>query len=378
MKIPLFDLDYDNREAKAVLNVLDSKWLSMGESTKAFEAAFAGFLGVKHAIALNNCTAGLHLAYKSVGLTAGDEVICPSLSFVATSNAILYSGAKPVFVDISSKDNWTISPEKIEKAITGKTKAIVVMHYAGFACSMNEIMQIAKKHNLKVIEDCAHSPGSKLNGKHLGTFGDVSAFSFFSNKNLSTGEGGMVCTNNDNIADQVRLYRSHGMTSLSLDRHKGHAFSYDVISPGYNYRIDEIRSALGLVQLKKLENNNQKRREIAKYYFEKLQDISEIKIPFLNHEGLPNYHIFPVLLDEKMDREALMKFLREKGIQSSIHYPSIHKFTYYHNKVKSTLSELNLTECISLNELTLPMYSGMNNKQINYIELQLKEFLLKT
>jgi dTDP-4-amino-4,6-dideoxygalactose transaminase len=211
---------------------------------------------VKHAIAVSNATEALHLACLALGIGPGDEVVTPSLSFVATSNAVLYTGSDVRFADVIGPGDLTIDPEDILRKITPQTKAIIVMHYGGYPCRMEEILAIADRFGLPVIEDAAHAPGASLDGKALGTLGAVGCFSFFSNKNVSTGEGGMLVTNRDDIAQKVRLLRSHGMTSLTYDRHQGHAYSYDVVDLGYNYRIDEIRSALGIEQLKKLPANN--------------------------------------------------------------------------------------------------------------------------
>ena len=372
-QIPLFDLDYGIEEEEAVIKVLKSKWLTMGEETERFEEEFAKYIGVKYATAVSNCTVALHLANLAVGVLPGDEVICPSLSFVATSNSILYARGIPVFADVSSMDDWTISPEDIEKKITKKTKAIMVMHYAGFSCNMDAIMKIASENNLKVIEDAAHSPGSLYKKKQLGSIGDISCFSFFSNKNISTGEGGMICTNNDDYAKKIKLWRSHGMTSSTLDRHKGHSFSYDVIEKGYNYRIDEIHSALGRVQLRKLKENNQKRFHAAEYYKKILSSIEEVKIPFEEYKHLPNYHIFPILLNKDIDRNGFMKFLSESGIQSSIHYRPVHTFSYY--KQMMALQSLPLTEEIGQREVTLPMYPSISEEQIDRVVKAIKDCL---
>jgi len=260
-KIPLSDIKFDLEERSAVQEVLNSGWLTMGAVTQKFEQEFAKYTGTKHAFAVNNGTAALHLACIALELGPRDEVIVPSLTFVASANAIRYTGATPIFADITSENNLVISPEAIERLITERTRAIMVMHYAGYACDMPRIKALAKAHHLSVIEDAAHAVGSELNGRKLGTWGDAGCFSFFSNKNITTGEGGMVVTNDDAVAEQLRILRSHGMTTLTWDRHQGHAWTYDVVALGYNYRIDEIRSALGRVQLGRLEQNNSRRRE---------------------------------------------------------------------------------------------------------------------
>src|SRR5512135_541044 len=248
--IPLSDLDFGPAEDQAVLDVLHSKWLTMGAVTQAFEAEFAAFHHAEYAVAVSNATVALHMACLALGIGPGDEVIVPALTFVATANAVLYTGARVRFADILGEAELNVSPEAIERQITPHTKAISVVHYGGYPCRMEAICAVAERHGLAVIEDAAHAPGAFLNGRHLGTWGDAGCFSFFSNKNLSTGEGGMLVTDKDDIAEKVRLMRSHGMTSLTYDRHRGHANTYDVVDLGYNYRIDEIRSALGCVQLK--------------------------------------------------------------------------------------------------------------------------------
>ncbi|MGA9109101.1 MAG: DegT/DnrJ/EryC1/StrS family aminotransferase [Smithella sp.] len=373
--IPLFDLNYGQEEEEAVLRVLRSKWLTMGPETEALEKEFAEFCGVKHAIALSNCTTALHLANLAVGVKQGDEVICPSLSFVATSNSIFYAGGKPVFADIKSLNDWTISPEDIEKKISDRTKAIIVMHYGGFACDMDETMRIAARHSLFVIEDAAHAPGATYKDMRLGSLGDLSCFSFFSNKNISTGEGGMICTNSDEYAKKIRLMRSHGMTSLTLDRHKGHAYSYDVVSLGYNYRIDEIHAALARVQLKKLFDGNNLRLKAAGIYKKELSKIDQIKIPFTGKADQTNYHIFPILLDKSVNRNGLMTYLRQNGIQTSIHYPPIHQFSFYKNfNVKQ---DLPLTEYVGQHEVTLPMFPTITEGQICFVAEKIREFFHK-
>jgi dTDP-4-amino-4,6-dideoxygalactose transaminase len=366
-EIPLFDIGFNEKEMIAVQKVISSGWLTMGEQTELFERGFADFINVKHAIAVSNCTAALHLANLSLGIGEYDEVICPSLSFVAGSNSIVYTGAKPVFADITDLSDFNISPVDIEKKISARTKAIQVVHYAGNPCNMDHIMEIADKHGVYVIEDCAHAPGSEYNGRKCGTIGDIGCFSFFSNKNMTTAEGGMITTNSDDLAKKIKLMRSHGMTAMTLDRHKGRAFSYDVVELGYNYRIDEIRSAIGIVQLAKLEDNNIRRREIDQIYRERLADVCCIKMPFSIKGDSSSHHIFPVLLDKEVSRQGFMEFLKSNGIQSSIHYPPIHLFDYYRRNFGYHEGMLSITEEVAEREVTLPLYPSMTSKDVHHV-----------
>jgi dTDP-4-amino-4,6-dideoxygalactose transaminase len=374
-KIPLFELNFDREEEEAVIEVLRSKWISTGPKTAELEEKFANLLGAKHALAMANCTVALHLAMKLAGVKAGDEVICPSLTFVATANAIRYVDAVPVFADITSLENLTIDPRDIERKITPRTKAIVVMHYAGFPCDMDSIMHIARKHKLKVVEDACHGPLSEYKGKKLGTIGDIGCFSFFSNKNISTGEGGMLVTNNTAYYERAKLLRSHGMTSMSYERAKGHSTAYDVVELGYNYRMDDIRSAIGLVQLNKLQADLEKRAGIRKMYMENLGKIKGIILPFANYRGFVSNYIFPVVLKDSNPekRNRARDLLAKAGIQTSVHYPAVHRFSIY----KDYYSELPLTDYAAGNLITLPMYSNLTKAQIVYIFENLVEIINK-
>jgi len=375
-KVPLADVKLGPEEEEVVLSVLRSGWLTMGAVTQDFEKEFAEFVGAKHALAVNNATAALHLACQALDLQEGDEVICPSLTFVATANAIRYTGATAVFADIESADWLCISPEAIEEAITDKTKTIMIMHYAGFACDMPKIMKIAEKYELPVIEDAAHAIGASLEGKALGTWGDVGCFSFFGNKNMTTGEGGMLVTNDDLLAEKARIMRSHGMTTLTWDRHKGHASTYDVVELGYNYRMDEIRSAIGREQLKKLPIGNTRRAELVALYRKLLaKRTPQIKIPFDKERGLSSYHIMPVLLPEGSDKEAVRASMKAQGIQTSWHYPPVHTFSIYGSGAASAEGRLAITDLAAKREITLPLYPSMREEQVEWVVGALKDSL---
>lgn len=361
-KIPLFNLNFDDKEQQAALETIQSGWISTGPKTSEFESKFAGLLKASFAIALSNCTVALHLAMKLVGVERGDEVICPSLTFVATCNAIRYVDAIPVFADIESLERPVICPRDIESKITSKTKAIVIMHYAGFPCDMDAIMSIAKRHNLKVIEDACHAPLSEYNGKKLGTIGDIGCFSFFSNKNISTGEGGMLVTNNEKYFNRAKLLRSHGMTSLSYERAKGHATSYDVVEFGYNYRMDDIRASIGIVQLDKIQEDLKQRAIVRKWYIDELSKNDEIIIPFQNHLEFSSNYIFPIVLKDtnSAKRDEIRNHLAEQGVQTSMHYPAVHRFSVY----EKFHSELPVTDLMVNSMITLPMFAALSNSNI--------------
>jgi dTDP-4-amino-4,6-dideoxygalactose transaminase len=374
-KIPLSNIDIGPSEIRAVVKVLRSQWLSLGDVTGQFERDFSRTMRVKESIAVVNGTAALHLANLALGVGPGDEVILPSLTFVATANAVLYCGATPVFADIKSADDLNISPEEIEKKITPRTKAICVVHYGGYPADMDQIMEIAARHRLFVIEDAAHAIGAELNGKKIGTIGDVGCYSFFSNKNLVTGEGGMVVTRDSDLASKIRLLRSHGMTSLSWDRYRGHAASYDVTQLGFNYRITEIASSIGRVGLKKLKGNNLKRAKLTQIYRSALKNVDELSVPFSVHRGNPSFHIFPVLLKSRIQRERIKAGLQEKGIQTSLHYPPVHLFSHYRKAMDGIPVRLSLTEDISQRELTLPLYPKMSAKQVLFVCNQIRSMV---
>lgn len=363
--IPLFDLNYNNAEIEAVVKTLESRWISMGPKTMELESLFEQKLAVKHAVAVSNCTDSLHLACVLCGFQEGDEVLVPSLTFAASVNCVRYVGATPIFCDITSNVDLNINPIEIEKKITKKTKGIIVVHMAGFPANMNEIMRIAKQYNLKVIEDACHGPLSEYDGKKLGTIGDVGCFSFFSNKNISTGEGGMLVTNNDSYAERAKLLRSHGMTTMSFQRATGHATEYDIVDLGYNYRLDDIRATLGIVQLNKLYDDLKKRETIRKLYEKLLIKETKLSIPFSSNTNFVSNYIFPTVLNNstKEIRNQIRNDLQQLGIQTSVHYPPIHKFSVYQDYTTS----LPVTEYVSDNEITLPMYANLDEDKIMYI-----------
>ncbi len=373
-KIPLFDLNMGEAEKRAVNEVIDSKWISAGSKTAELEGRFAALTGAKYAVAVNSGTAALHLAVLGLGIGPGDEVIVPSLTFAATANAIYYTGAKPVFADVESHQDLTISPLAIERKITDRTRAIMVMHYGGFACDMDKIAALAEQHKLAIIEDAAHAPGATYQGRRLGSIGAVGAFSFFSNKNITTAEGGMLVTNRSEIAEQARLLRSHGMTTSSYDRARGHATKYDIRQVGYNYRLDDIRAALGLIQLDRLTEDLRKRWFLARHYHRLLSGLEGITVPFSGKLEQSSNYIMPIVLNENcpIARDQFRDILAEDyGIQTSVHYPPVHQFTQYDDG----RTILPVTEYISDHAITLPLYYAMTEDQVSYVCRSVKQII---
>jgi dTDP-4-amino-4,6-dideoxygalactose transaminase len=362
-KVPLADVEIGEPEIEAVVGVYRSGWLSMGPRTEELEARFSEYVSSEHALAVTNCTAGLHLICLAAGLGPGDEVIVPSLSFVATASAIRYTGATPVFVDIASLERPWISADAARAAIGASTKAIMNMTYGGHPAESAELAELAAERDLILLEDGAHGLGGSLGERHLGTFGLAGAYSFFSNKNLPVGEGGMVVTDDDDVAARLKLLRSHGMTSLTWDRHRGHASGYDVVELGFNYRIDEARAALATARLARLDADNELRAAAAETYRSGLADLDRVTptMPPVS-DGRPANHLFTVVVDESIDRDAVRAELAEGGIQTSLHYPPIHQFTAY-----DVDADLPLTEAYAARAITLPLFPTITEEQIGMV-----------
>jgi dTDP-4-amino-4,6-dideoxygalactose transaminase len=358
--IPLFKNEFDEQDIQAVAAVLQSGWLTQGDQVAAFENEFAKIHGVRSAVAVCNCTAALHMALSLAGVGPGDEVIVPSLTFVASVNAVRYTGASPVFADIDSLAEPVLCPDTIATKITPRTKAVVVVHYGGYACNMDGILELAAAEGLTVIEDAAHGPGTDERGRWMGTLGDFGCFSFYGNKNLSTGEGGMLLCRRPADIDRARMMRSHGMTTSSLDRKKGHATSYDVELTGYNYRFDEMRAAIGRNQLKKLDERHILRKRAVETYRRLLEKRDDILVPFA-HRNSGSYHIMPILMPDGIDQHVAMTAMRTKGFFTSLHYPPIHRF---HDFIEFRDAHLPLTAEYCRRVLTLPLYPGLSNDEI--------------
>ena len=278
-RVPLFDADFGPDEEAAVLRPLRAGWLTMGEEVLLLEQELCEASGARHAVAVTNCTAALHLACAALGVGPGDEVVCPTLTFVASANAPRSLGADVRLCESVGEDDLTMDPASLRALLGPRTKAVVAVHYAGFACRMEEVLAAADARGVPVIEDCAHALFTTYRGKTLGLHGRVGCFSFFSNKNITCGEGGALLTDDGALADELRRLRSHGMTSPTLERHKGRAYSYDVTAAGFNYRLDEIRAALLRAQLRRLPGFLRRRRELFSHYADRLRD-TPIRLPF--------------------------------------------------------------------------------------------------
>jgi dTDP-4-amino-4,6-dideoxygalactose transaminase len=360
-RITLADVVLDERERAAVDDVLSGGWLSMGPVTEEFETAFSEHVP-GHAVAVTNGTAALHLAAATLGIGPGDEVICPTLTFVASAAAMAQTGATVRLADSTSTDDFSIDPAEVERLVTPRTKAVVVVHYGGAPVDMEAVKSAAGRHGLLVIEDAAHALGSELNGTPCGSLGDAGCFSFFPNKNVTTGEGGMVVFQDEDAAARARLLRSHGMTTLTWDRHRGHASEYDVVELGFNYRLDELRAALGIVQLTRLHELNETRSALAAQYRETLQGRGFV-VPTLGGRGISAHHLAVALAPSFEERERARERLRERRIQTSVHYPPIHRFSRYRRERES----LPIAEEIADRIVTLPLHPRLNPSHVDEV-----------
>jgi dTDP-4-amino-4,6-dideoxygalactose transaminase len=359
-KVPLADVLVAPEDLEAVVDTYRSGWLSMGPRTESLERAFSLYTGSRHAIAVTSGTAALHLICAALGLGPGDEVVVPSLTFVATVNAIAYTGARPVFADIAGLTEPWLSARAAESAVTPRTKAIMTMAYGGHPGEIEELRTLAAERRVALLEDAAHAAGGRLRGRHLGTLGVAGAFSFFSNKNLGIGEGGMVVTDDDELAKRVRLLRSHGMTTLTWDRHRGHASGYDVVALGFNYRIDEPRAALAEERLRRLDDDNRRRARLDDRYRRALRELPGLEPALAPAAGaVPANHLFAVVAEDGVDRERVRASLAERGVQTSVHYPPVHLFSIY----SGHLAELPLTEAYASRTITLPLFPHMSDAQ---------------
>jgi len=367
MDVPLYVPWITPSDKKMVLKALQNPQLTDGPVLREFESKLSKLVKCKFAICVSNGTSALHLALTSLGIGEGDEVIVPDLTFIATANAVLHCNATPILADIDSSFN--ISPESIKKKISKKTKAIIPVHFAGYPCKINEIKKISNDYHLKIIEDCAHALGTFHNGKHVGTFGDAGCFSFYPTKNITTIEGGMIATNSKQIAKKVMSLRNHGISKTLMERHKKEKpWIYDMTEFGYNYRLDEVRSSLGLSQLKRFTVMTQKRIKAAKYYNKKLEKIPGIEIPRYENNSEHVYHLYVIRIKKEFGstRDGIHLKLAKKKIYTTLHYKPIHKFSYF-KKFKLYDKDFPNTMLDYKESLSLPLFPTITRKQQDYV-----------
>ncbi len=369
MKIPFHKANLSDQEVEAASEVIRSGWLTMGEKTFEFEREFSKYTGASNSIAVNSCTAALHLALKAADIKTGDEVIIPAMTFIATWEVITYSGAVPVLCDVI-KDSFLIDPLEIEKKITSKTRAIIPVHYGGESCDMDSIMAIARKHKLIVIEDAAHALPTLYKGGMTGTIGDITCFSFYATKTLTTGEGGMITTGNDQWADRMRRLRLHGITKDAWNRYsdKG-SWEYDVSEAGYKYNITDIASAIGVEQLKKSDEMNLERRAIASRYNTAFSKSGLLDLWRVRDDSECAWHLYPLRLklnELKINRDEFIIELKKRDIGTSVHYIPMYRFSVFKNS-GYTGKDFPGCEDMFSREVSLPIFPGMSESETDYV-----------
>lgn len=373
-RVPLSDLPMPEEDVEAVVECLESGWLTMGPRTQAFEGALEESTGAPHAVAVSSGTAALHLACLAAGLGAGDEVILPAFTFVASANAVRYTGATPVFCDVLSPFHPQIDPGAVEQQIGPNTKAVMAVHFWGYPAPVGALRELCDRHGFLLIEDAAQAIGARVDGERAaGTVGQLGCLSFFSKKQLCVGEGGAVLTDREEFAARVRSLRSHGMTTVTWDRHRGHAESYDIVELGFNYRIDEPRAALGLSRLPRLAGGIESRRTVARGYRERLAGLDGLELPFDDEAvGRSAHFAFPVLLEGREERDAFRAELQERGVQSTW-YPAIHRFTEY----RRLLADVSLpaTEEVADRHCALPMADTFGPSELDIVAEAVEEAL---
>jgi perosamine synthetase len=366
--IPVFKPSIGKEELDAIKAIFKTGWIGLGPKTAEFEEKFAKYTGTKHAVALNSCTSALHLAMKVMDIEGG-EVITTPMTFISTNHAILYNNATPVFADIE-EDTLNIDPSDIERKITKRTKAIVVVHYGGHACDMDRIMAIAKKHGLKVIEDCAHGCGGEHKGRKLGSIGDIACFSFHAVKNLATGEGGMITLNDAKLAERLKRLRWLGISRDTFSRNlpnKGYSWYYNVEEVGYKYHMNDIPAVIGIVQLKKLDKTNGKRGKLYLNYNKQLSKIKDIEIPVIKPYASNAYHNYVI---KARSRDALIEYLKEKGISTGVHYIPNHLYDIY----KDFRVSLPVAEKVWKKLVTLPLFPDLTASEQAKVINSIKSF----
>ncbi|MFH2101055.1 MAG: UDP-4-amino-4,6-dideoxy-N-acetyl-beta-L-altrosamine transaminase [Candidatus Micrarchaeota archaeon] len=360
----------DDDDIAAVVEVLKGSWITTGPKVEEFEKSLCDYVGAKHAVAVNSGTSALDIAVDALDTPPGSEIITTPFTFVASSNCILYNQCKPVFADIEP-DTYNISPQEVEKKITGKTKAIIYVDYAGQPCRIKELKEIAEKNDLLLIEDAAHAIGAEYKGKRVGSFADITEFSFHPVKHMTTGEGGACTTESDELLDRMQKLRNHGMDRSVKERFGPNAgYAYDIQMLGRNYRITDFQCALGLSQLKKVDRFIARRQEIAKRYGEEFAKMDDVAVPFVSPDVRHAWHLYPLLVPE---RDRFFAEMRKRGIGVNVHYVPAYKFSYYQSL--GIGGHFPVTEDISSREISLPIFPDMTEDDITRVVNAVREIL---
>jgi dTDP-4-amino-4,6-dideoxygalactose transaminase len=347
-------------EIAEVVDSLRSGWVTTGPKVKRFEDDFAAYTGARHAIAVNSCTAALHLALAASGVGPGHEVIVPTLTFCATANVVVHLGARPVLVDVN--EHGLMDAALVERAVTRQTKAIVPVHFAGQACDLGPLLEVSRRHGIPLIEDAAHAVGSTYRGTRIGTFGQATAFSFYATKNMTTGEGGMITTSDDHLAALLRRLALHGMSRDAWKRYtEAGSWYYEVLEPGYKDNMTDIQAALGLHQLRRLESFIARRRQIAAFYRQAFADCPEMELPCELPDRNHVYHLFPIRLRNK-HRGQFIEQLRERNIGASVHFIPLHRHPYYREAFGYKPEQFPTAEAIYHGAVSLPLYPRMTDQ----------------
>jgi perosamine synthetase len=359
LNIPLTRPYFDDEELEEIRDVLDSGWVSQGPKTKEFEDAFAKYVGAKYAVAVTNCTAALHLSLLGIGIEKGDEVLVADFTHPATGHSVLYCGAKPVFIDVDLR-TYNIDPNLIEEKITEKTKAVIPVHTFGQPADMDAIMKIARDYDLRVIEDAACAHGAKYENKFAGTIGDTGCFSFHARKGMTTGEGGMVVTNDDKLAEEIRSLSVYGTVSTWAREKSDKFIVLEFVKLGYNYKMSDISAAVGVTQLRKLDKLIEKKRFLAKYWDERIQELEFIEPPYCSKDVKHVYQSYVTLVDKRINRNKLIELTRNKGVQTQIGTYACHVQPVYNSK-----EECQNSLDIFNRSLSLPMYYKLGEEDID-------------
>jgi dTDP-4-amino-4,6-dideoxygalactose transaminase len=376
--VPFHKPSIDENEIQSVVETLKSGWLTTGSKVKNFEVDFSKYVGAKHAVAVNSGTAALHLALDAIGIKEGDEIIVPAMTFTATAEVVIYFKAIPVLVDCR-RDTLNIDPDQMERAITSRTKAIIPVHFGGQPCAMDRILEMAKQYNLKVIEDAAHSLPASYRGKRVGSIGDITCFSFYATKTITTGEGGMATTENPEWANRMRVMSLHGISLDAWNRYteKG-SWYYEIIYPGYKYNLTDIAAALGIEQLKKCDQFHEARRRIADHYHDAFTDLPEIRVPVCAPDIQHAWHLYIIQLELdrlRMNRREFIESLKKEGIGTSVHFIPLHLHPYYRDSFGYKPTDFPNASAVFERIVSLPIYPNMTEANVRDVIVAVRKVI---